>query len=296
MIALPTVFSHYATAQPVDTTLTAFEAIASFDEAAALAIDPAGMIYVVDRGRHHIRVLSPDGRPRHTFGGPGRTEGQFDEPADIDPTNGLVLVVADAGNGRIQRFSREFLFLEALPVRAGPDRLTSGPHYRQREQDVVGAAPGRPIAVRTSPDNATYAIDASENVVLKWDVDRNLEFVIGAYDQGEGALVEPVDLAVEAGALYVADRGRAAVLVYDAFGGYDRSMADGLCRDARALALAGEGLVVALGDRLLWFHKRGRLERVVALELPEEVVDVAYGGPVLYVLGPKTLYRTRFVY
>ena len=282
-----------ALSQPIDERVTDFDRLATFDEAAALAVDPSGVIYVVDRGSNSIKILKSTGSVDRELGGPGAGEGQFYGPADIDPTNGLVLVVADAGNGRIQRFSSEFLFLESLPVN-GISEASQGrrPHYRQREQDLIEGSGGQPIAVRTSQNNTMYAIDAAENVVLKWDVDRNLEYAIGAYDQGQGALLEPAAIALEATALYVADRGHEAIFVYDAFGGFDRSMAEGLCGDARALELVDEWLVLALSDRLLWYQKRGRLERVISLDLPEDIVDIAFWGNALYVLGVKTLYRT----
>ena len=282
-------------AQPVDTLIADYEAIALFEEAANMAVDPAGKIYVIDRGSSSLKVLSAEGSLLHEFGGPGGAEGQFDDPADIDPTNGLILVVADAGNGRLQRFSSEFLFLESLPVQGVvSNESASQPHYRQRTRDVVRDGSGRPIAVKTSPDNSTYALDTVENAVLKWDVDRNLEYSIGGFDQGDGALLEPVAIEVDSEALYVADRGQNAVFVYDAFGGFDRSMADGLCADVLALELTGDWLVVALPRKLLWYQKRGRLERVLEISLPEDIVDIVYTGEMLYILGPETLYRTHF--
>ena len=284
-------------AQPADTVLADFEKLAAFDEAVSMAIDPAGQVYVVDRGRHHIVLLSPDGARKRVLGGPGRSEGQFDEPSDIDPTNGLVLVVSDAGNGRVQRFSSEFLFLESLPVHAGgtvsrENNFASQPLYRQRTDDASISSPGRPEAIRTASDNTMFALETVGGVVMKWDVDRNLEYEIGGYDQGNGSLLEPVAMVVDRNALYVGDRAHASVFVYDVFGGFERTMAEGLCENVRALELAGDWLVVGLTDRLLWYHKRGRLERVFDLSLPEEVVDIAYSGSFLYVLGEKTLYRT----
>jgi hypothetical protein len=255
---------------------------------------------VVDRRKASLIKLAPDGRRLAELGGPGSAEGQFDEPAGVDPTNGLVLVVADAGNGRIQRFSREFLFLEMLPV-GSVDAMQQAafarrPHYRQREQDLVGFGSGRPIAVATSADNDMFVLEESERVVIKWDADRKLERVIGSYDQGAGALVQPVDLALESGGtLYVADRGLESVQVYDAFGSYERSIGQGLCGDARAVALAGDALLVALPDAILWFQRRGLFEEKWALELEDPVVDLALrkagGLTTLYVLTRKTLLR-----
>ena len=63
--------------------------VAEFEEAAAMDVDPAGIIYVADAGRHGIVKIDQNG-DQSIFGGPGESEGQFDGPADIDVTNGLV--------------------------------------------------------------------------------------------------------------------------------------------------------------------------------------------------------------
>ena len=294
------VILHVATgafAQPADTLLSGFAPIHSFREARAIASDPAGMIYIVDQGLHRIFRKSPQGQEFVELGGPGISEGQFDQPADIDPTNGLVLVVADAGNGRIQRFSREFLFLESLrlgdysrnQVSAFPDQ----PRYRQ-DEGTGSYGDGRPIAVRTTPNNEMYAIDAAQQVVVKWDRDRNVSEVIGGYDQGDGALREPV--ALELGAdrsIYVLDRMRDEVLVYDPYGGYIRSMAVGLCSEAVALIRVEDLIIVLLPDRMHFFQERGRLLVSVRFELPDDATDMLLFDNEMYVLTQTSLHHAE---
>lgn len=278
---------------------TQLETLAQFKEATSVAVSPAGEIFVTDRGTSSIIKLTGDGTRIAEFGGPGQSEGQFDDPMYIDPTNGLILVVADAGNGRIQRFSREFLFLESLPVGSADEMREASAlgqtQYRQRTQETRFGT-GRPIAVATTSDNDMLVLDDQERVVFKWDSDRNLERVIGAYDQGDGALEQPVALALDGdGTTYVADRGLNAIQVYDAFGSYDRNMAVGLCKDVRGMTLLGDALFMALPNQIHWFHKRGNLEETWLLDLADPVIDIAIQNgrtqSFLYLLTRKSLIR-----
>jgi len=259
-----------ARAQPADTLITEATELARFTQARALALDAAGMLYVVDAGLDAVVQLAPDGRRVATYGGPGAEAGQFVEPSDIDPTNGLVWIVADAGNHRLQRFSRTFTHLESIPViradgaasgQAGPTVALS---HRAAGQE---RADGRPVAVATSPAGETFAAEEARGVVLKWDASRRLERVIGGMEAGEGRLVEPVALAADARTLYVADRGQAAVIEFDLFGSYVRTLAPGRAEDIQGVTVVEEALWVVLPNRLLVYHTRGRLEAVADVVL-----------------------------
>lgn len=284
-----------AAAQPADTLIAEAEALAEFDAARALGVDASGTLFVVDAGKDAVLQLDPDGGLRASLGGPGVHEGQFDEPADIDPTNGLLWIVADAGNSRLQRFSRTFLHMETLPV-ARINRFTPGVAGRTvpvGEESGFDDADGRPIAVVTSNANEIFAIDEAQGLVLKWDASRRLERAIGGYDDGAGALVDPVALAVDAASLYVADRGQAAVLVYDLFGGFIRVLAPGRADDVRAVTITADQLWIILPERILLYHTRGRLLRVLDVQLGEPLVDAAHFKGTTYLLTPTRLLRTR---
>ena len=251
------------------------------------------MLYVVDGGRDVAQKLASTGAVLATLGGPGAGEGEFDGPTDIDPTNGLVLVVADAGNGRLQRFSRAFLFLEAVPVGSvtgSEARLGSAPRYGSARDRLGGPGTGRPTAIAVSPSGETYAIDETEGYVIRWDEDRRTLRTLGGYDAGEGALDDPVALAADEASLYVADRGQAAVKVYDAFGGYVRALAHGLATDVQALTLTGDALWIVLPRRLLLYTTDGRLHRAIDVEVGEDLVDAVRVGRLTYALT-----RTRLL-
>lgn len=277
-------------AQPLDTLLSKTAVIAHFDDACALAVDGTGRLYVVDRGKSSVVQLAADGSVLSKLGGPGSQDGQFDDPADIDPADGLVWVVADAGNSRLQRFSHTQLHMETLPV-ARIERFTPGVSGRLDPGANEGPeGDGRPIAVGVSPSNELFAIDEAQGLVLKWDASRRLERTIGGYDAGAGALSEPTALAVDASSLYVADQVRGAVFIYDHFGSLVRTLT---AENVQALALQDGDLWITVPDRILVYERGERLVRVMGFQVVETVVDAVPHGENLYLLTPTRLLRVQ---
>ncbi|TET98316.1 MAG: hypothetical protein E3J29_03780, partial [Dehalococcoidia bacterium] len=88
----------------------------------SIATDGQGNVWVVDTGTHRVRKFSPDGGLLGTLGGWGTDLGQFREPVGItfDPTQGHILV-ADAGNARIQRLDTELHPIVAYPIQEWED-------------------------------------------------------------------------------------------------------------------------------------------------------------------------------
>ena len=283
-MSLPLLLVPAVQAQVDLVSLTDYEVLAAFEEASDLAIDARERLYVVDRGREVVVQLDLDGRELARLGGPGGGDGAFDEPQAIDPGAGLTWLVADAGNGRLQRFSQTLLYMESLAV---PRATQFEPGTRNRlESRDEGLQNGWPVAVAQSPTGEIFAIEAHQGVVLKWDKSRRLERAIGAYGLGEGALVEPVALAVDKNLLYVADRGLGTVIVYDLFGGYVRTLARGRAEAVHAIVLEANRLWVVLPTKVHVFGTAGShlFELVVRSDL-ELVAVVPYND---FVFSPYT--------
>jgi uncharacterized protein (TIGR03663 family) len=71
----------------------------------SIAVDWDGNVWVVDTGTNRIREFSPDGKPLASAGGQGGGPGEFREPVGIAiDAEARQILVADAGNARIQRF------------------------------------------------------------------------------------------------------------------------------------------------------------------------------------------------
>ena len=71
----------------------------------SIAVDWDGNVWVVDTGTGRIRKFSADGKPLASAGGQGGAPGEFREPVGIAiDAEARQILVADAGNARIQRF------------------------------------------------------------------------------------------------------------------------------------------------------------------------------------------------
>ncbi len=281
-------------AQPAaDTILTIddLDPVASFDEATALGVDPSGRVYVADAGQDVIVQLAPDGTVQARHGGSGVQPGAFDAPAAIDPTNGLMLYVADAGNARIQRFAQSFQFLEALPV-GPPSNAPVGPSYNSRAMNPTERGTGTPIDVAVSPDDAVYVLDADSRQVLVWDDQRHQPRVIGGFNAGAGALADPVALALgPEQRVFVADRGRDAIVVFDAFGNFVTTLAEGLVAQAVSLRSIDGALWLVTDEAIQSITPTGHLGRRWTVDLEGSLVDATRRGRTTYVLTAQRLYR-----
>ena len=184
-------------AQDADTAITEATTLAVFQDPVALAVDPTGVLYVVDAVTSSITRITAAGKVVSTHGGPGRGEYQFDEPSDIDVSAGFVWLVADAGNSRVKRYSSEFLHLASMPVDVSSFAVQQSAGrggFREEEGAPLQYASGRPISVAATISDETFAVDAENGTVIKWDASRRIERVFGK-SEGTVALVDPVSVA-----------------------------------------------------------------------------------------------------
>ncbi|MEO0560220.1 MAG: hypothetical protein AAF170_18800 [Bacteroidota bacterium] len=273
LVALVAVVSACSAPPPPQETLPEGGAlIAQFGEARALATDGVGRLYVVDAAASEVVVLDTTGAVLDRLGG---TEDQaFLDVTDVDPTNGQAVFVADAGMGRIVRFTAEGRPAEEIPV--------------PRVLDVesrAGDEPGRPVAVAAGPGEVLYAIEAERGVVLRWDADRQLGRVIGGL-ASPAPLREPSALAVEDdGTLLVADGDR--VVAFDTFGAVERDIPEGALGRVVNLTVA-DGVALAIGPTAV---RRLDGQGGVPVELGNGLVDVAVTRTDIYLLTQTRLMR-----
>ena len=272
--------------------LAVLDTLGEFESAASLAVAPDGRIYVADRGRDAIIVITD--AERRAEGGPGTESGQFDDPSAVDAGTGLVIHVADAGNHRVQRFSREFRHLGNVAVDA--DRFReSGGTGDDRAGTLTGrsrAPSGRPIDLTTSSADELFVVDEAENVVLKWDEARRPERIIGDFGSGAGQLQDPVGIATDGDRhLYVADARRREVIVFDLLGSFIRAIRvpDGESLTGVATGAGGRFYVISR-DRIYVYDESGLL-LAMQTSADDAVIDVAEIVESLLVLTATSLYR-----
>lgn len=265
--------------------------LAEFEDARALAVDPRGRLYVTDAGRDVVVILSPEGEPLQTLGGSGTRAGEFDLPADVDPTNGQMIAVADTYNGRVQRFTEEGQYLESLPVGAGEDDRGVDRAFDDGRDGSAERGEGRPIAVASTGGGGLVILDEARGVVYRWTEMGGLESIVDGTTRGK-QLQRPVGLAVGTrDRIYVADAGREKVLVYDRFGTFIRVLPTPRLARLKSIALGRGTVWITCADRLVAWHVRSKRVRERTFGLQESLVEVVPYSTGLYVLTDSRLIR-----
>ncbi len=277
--------------QDRDTLTVRSESIADFGQATRIARTTDGTMYVVDAREDRIVMLDRDGKVLEWFGGKGTDEGQFDTIRDVDPTNGLIINVADAGNGRIQRFAKGFRFLETIVLSNNASREGRESSFRSGSARVDGPGQGYPIGVASSAAEDLYVLDAMSGRVIRWDRERRRRWIIGGEDAQDGELVSPVSIAVRGNRLYVADAFLGGVMVYDLFGTFVRTIGSGMYPDIVSVRVDDRRLMIVLPDRIQFYTIAGRRTDVVRVDLNTPVVDAVAAADELFILTATSLLR-----
>jgi sugar lactone lactonase YvrE len=165
-----------------------------------LAFDLDGNLLAADTGNKRIVRFRPSGEYVDQVGGGGVTAGRFEEPSDVavDPTNGTILV-ADAWNGRVQRFGSDLVYQSefAVPGWAGRD-------VYQKPYLTVAA------------DGTIYTTDPATGQVVAYDPTGQVKLAFG----GQGALLNQIGVPngirvdLPNNSLVVADGGNNRVMVF----------------------------------------------------------------------------------
>lgn len=167
-----------------------------------LALDPAGLLHVLDGSRKAIQVYGPDGRHLHTYG----PYADWSRPAGLalDALRGR-LFVADAGGVGSDRH-----VVHVVDLRTGRPQLDIG---RRGNQPGEFNLP-RDLAV--APDGTLYVVDSGNFRIQAFDPDGRPRRVIGAIGRQSGQFSRPKGIAVDAeGRVYVADTAFGNVQIFD---------------------------------------------------------------------------------
>lgn len=177
-------------------------------KAAALDLDFAGNLYIIDRGRHQLLKFSPAGELIDQVGGFGQAAEQFDDPRDVDAHTTLDVFVADYNNNRVVRFDKNLNFLNALNSQ-WPDPY--------RFEQVIS------LAVSSQYD--LFLLEESAGRVIKFSRFSEPTAAFGGIYETFGQLLEPVQMCIDGSQrLFVSDPAQGAVIVFDYLGNYVSSL------------------------------------------------------------------------
>ena len=178
-------------------------------------------------------------------GGKGTGKGQFDSPTGIAVDGNGNVLVADTGNGRIEKFSPTGTFLSTIGTKGtGPGQLASpngiaidragniyvadaGNHRVQKLApdgtfiaEWKGPEPGfyGPRRIAIGPDDSIYVVDQGHNRIAKFSPDGEVLSTWGSNGNGDGQFNDPTSVAVDPATnkVYVADPRNKRIQVFDA--------------------------------------------------------------------------------
>jgi DNA-binding beta-propeller fold protein YncE len=171
-------------------------------------------------------------------GGRGTDEGQFDSPSGIalDPSGNVL--VADTGNGRIEKFSPTGTFVTSIGQFEAPNGIAIdragniyvaeiGSKHRVQKLAPDGTfiaqwAPGLygPRRIGIGPDNSIYVVDSGNNRIVKFNPDGQVLARWGSEGSGDGQFKGISSVTVDPGnnKVYVADPLNRRIQVFDPSG------------------------------------------------------------------------------
>ncbi|MFO7891356.1 MAG: NHL repeat-containing protein [bacterium] len=177
-----------------------------FKEPNAISASPDGNIYIADTGNQRIQKLNPLGEFVQEAGGFGWGGEEFDKPVSLCTRNGLDVYVADYNNHRIKRYDKDLNYLASI--------YTS--------EDVSSELKfSYPLDVTISDQGELFCLDGDNIRILKLNLNAEPQLSFGDYDAGIGRLYEPLKMCIlQSSFIYVSDRGKQAIMVFDIYGNY----------------------------------------------------------------------------
>ncbi|MGB3591259.1 MAG: NHL repeat-containing protein [Nonlabens sp.] len=134
---------------------------------------------------YNNRILYYNGENWSSFGKPGKDHGQFNYPTDVQITENYIFV-ADAYNNRVQVFTRDGVFVNAIG-----------------EDQDMNAATG----IFVNADDL-FITDFENNRVFNYSIEGNLKSILT--DQ----IHKPIDLLTQDGKLLIANYQQAELVIY----------------------------------------------------------------------------------
>jgi hypothetical protein len=171
-------------------------------EPRAAALDPDGLLHVLDSGTRRVHVYEQNGSFVRAYAGPDLARGGLQEPTGIAITRDGRVFVLDATTAALHEYGLDGRFVGRLP-------LERSDFYKPRGLSIDDA-------------DALYVSDTGQNRVFKFAPDgRLLATYGGRKGAAPGEMLEPTDAALlPNGDLLVLDTGNKRLQWFDPLGRY----------------------------------------------------------------------------
>ncbi len=220
-----------------DSLLVKEKEVAGFSNAVSITMDGLGSVYVLDSESNEIIKYNSSLEEIKRIGRKGWNNSEFDNPTYIDGSSGLDIIVSDGNNYRIQRFDLKLGYISSL--------------YTNSETFLSEYKFNRPVATIIVNSNDLYVIDSDNNRVVTFPRGFAPTTTFGDFRAGKGSLQEPVKILKDSeNFLYIFDKKRNAIMKYDNFGNFIKSIkAD----DIKTFSLYNDNLYI-LNSNGIWLY------------------------------------------
>jgi DNA-binding beta-propeller fold protein YncE len=186
----------------------------------------------------------PEGVANMFKGGKGTGKGEFDSPTGIAVDASGNILVADTGNGRIEKFSPSGAFLSIIATkgtghgqlgdpngiaidRAGNIYVAEAGNHRVQKLAHDGTFIGEwkgpdlgfygPRRIAIGADDSIYVVDQGNSRIVKFNPDGTVVTSWGSKGNGDGQFNDPTSVAVDPATnkVYVADPRNKRIQVFD---------------------------------------------------------------------------------
>jgi hypothetical protein len=201
-----------------------------FNSPQAINISQNKIVYIVDTGNNRIQLFDLNGEFIKSIGGFGFTRDKFDRPTDIWVRSLINIYISDYNNHRIQRYDGNMNYLSSLTSNDGLD-------VQFQFYETISCA------VNSQQD--LFVLDGSDNKIVKFNRNGQVERSFGDYESGNGQLIQPVQMDIVAQKyIIVSDINLKAIMVYDFFGNYLRKIITDLWVAPSGLAITDQNEIL----------------------------------------------------
>lgn len=223
--------------QSSDSLLVKEKEVTGFSNAVSMTMDGLGSVYVLDNASNEIIKFDSNLEEVKRIGRHGWDNSEFDNPTYIDGSSGLDIIVSDGNNYRIQRFDLKLGYISSL--------------YTNSETFLPEYKFNRPVATIIVNSNDIYVIDSDNNRVVTFPRGFAPTTTFGDFRAGKGSLQEPVKILKDSkNFLYVFDRKRNAIMKYDNFGNFIKSIK---AEDIKTFSIYNDNLYI-LNSYGIWLY------------------------------------------
>jgi len=242
------------------------------DGASSLSVTPAGLIFLTEKNRDRLLVVTADGERTDSLGARGSGDYRFNMPVSVDATNGLKIYVADQNNGRVQLYDRRFQYLSSVTA----DKIDQETRFRPSQLQISNSGD---LFVYDSDLHIIYIFDPLGNYSRKIDL---RSFQVGS----------DIHMKISGSVLLIFDSDRGIIHKFNADGGYLNFI--GGFSGAIKIHGTESGLWAVFNDRVTRFSTVGEPLQTYKFEQQLMPEDLYIHQSVVYILTKDQLLSCQF--